>query len=107
MSKRLISYDPFTRTQTWHIYDASTDTTHVETVQDVQPHLEYNKKLQNTVGYAERGRKMAHYHFAHIPNSAIIKLKNEKGLDVYNRDDLKKIEILLQRDPEWRLLRTY
>lgn len=107
MSKRLISYDPITKTAHWHHYDPVTKQTTVETTQDVRANLEHNKRLALTPEYQSRGRKMDHFHFAHIPNNVIAKLKQDLGLDVFNRDDLKKIEILLQRDPEYKYLRTY
>lgn len=104
MSRRLVSYDPFTKTQTWHYYDAATDQTHIEHVQDVQSILDRNKGAANS---GINNKKGDYWHFATIPNSVILKLKKEKGIDVYNKDDLKKLEVLIQRDPEWRYLRTY
>jgi len=47
MAKRLFSHDPtFGVTKYWH-WDEMTDEVGIETVQDVEPLLERNKRLQN------------------------------------------------------------
>ena len=107
MSKRLVNYCPYTQTSTWHYYDHSTDTTYVEEVQDCQNIIDKNKRLANDSSYATRGKKSDHFHFATIPNSVIAKFKKDLNLDIFNRDDMKKIERLIQRDPDYRYLRTY
>ena len=111
MSKRLVNYCPYTQTSTWHYYDHSTDTTYVEEVQDCQNIID-----KNGIAFCERfllqadatrGKKSDHFHFATIPNSVIAKFKKDLNLDIFNRDDMKKIERLIQRDPDYRYLRTY
>jgi hypothetical protein len=103
--KRLIDIDPLTRTKTYHEYDHSSGVTSIETVQDIQPFLERNKRLQNDTNFKRQGIKEDWYHFATLPNVFILKLKKEFNLDVFNDDDLPKIEKLL-KGSEYKYLRT-
>lgn len=105
MTKRLLSHDPIARTSTWHEYDWQSGKTYIEEVQDVKPFLERNKRLQRS-GISEARKKATGWaHIASIPNTVIVKLKREQGIDVFNKDDLPKLEKLLQSS-EWQYLRT-
>ena len=46
MTKRVLDFDPMTGLLEFHSYDPVTDTTVIESVQDVTPILERNKTLQ-------------------------------------------------------------
>ena len=72
--------------------------TYIEQVQDVEPILEYTKALANDRSYKQKGIKHDWYHFATVPNVVIMELKQKYHLDIFNKDDLKKIESVLQRD---------
>ena len=98
MSKRILGYDPLTKTTTNHYYDNSTGKTYVEEVQDVSAHLERARRLANDPSYKRKGIKEDWYHFATVPNSVLVELKTKYGLDWTKKDDLKKIEQVLQRD---------
>ena len=52
------------------------------------------------------GRKNGLMLWATIPNNVIVKLKQEEGIDVFNKDDLKKLERLLDRNPEYKYLKV-
>ena len=102
--KKLISYDAFTGTSTYHEYDPSSGKTHITESQDVQKVLDYTKTLANDTNYKSQGIKNDWYHFATVPNTVIMEIKTKHGLDVFNKDDLPKIERLLQS--EYRKLLT-
>lgn len=106
MTRRLIDHNAFTGISTWHHYDHSTGKTHIESTQDVSKILDRNKRLQNDSSYSDRGRKNDMMHLATIPNNVIVKLKQENGIDVFNKDDLPKLEKLLQSS-EYKYLRAY
>ena len=106
MSRRLIDHNAFTGISTWHHYDHGTGKTHIESTQDVSRIIDRNKRLQNDSGYADRGRKRDMLHLATIPNNVIVKLKHENGIDVFNKDDLPKLEKLLNSS-EFKYLRAY
>lgn len=82
------------------------DTLAVETVQDVEPILENNKRLRSEVQRSDWGR-----HVATIPNVILTRWLNEE----YARGNVtiklfgKEMDELVARklkDPEWKYLRT-
>jgi hypothetical protein len=105
MDKRLFDYDPFSGIRTDFHYDDLTDTSYLETWQDVEPILELNKYLQNheVNGWLSKAREMRFV--ASIPNVIIEKWMNEKGINVFDKDHWPAVKRLLN-DPEWRYLRT-
>ena len=96
--KRLLDYDPLTRTQTFHEYDHSSGKTVIETVQDVRGILDHNKRLANDAAYKARGIKQDYYHFATVPNCVLMELLLKHNLDWQKTEDLPAIEKILQRD---------
>lgn len=98
VNSRILDYDPLTKTKTIHHYDSNTDKTHIETVQDVSSYLERCKRLANDTGYKRQGIKDDWYHFASVPNTVLVDLKAKYNLDWTNKDDLPKIEKVIQRD---------
>jgi len=106
MSRRLIDHNAFTGISTWHHFDNGTGKTWIESTQDVSRIIERNKRLQNDSSYSDRGRKNDMLHLATIPNNVIMKIKQDHNIDVFNKDDLKKLEKLLQSS-EYKYLRAY
>lgn len=103
MAKRLLSYDPHTKTSTWHDYDHSTKKTYIIESQDVESYLKRNK-LEQSLGI-NNNNKQEYKKIASIPNSVIMKLKAEHGIDIFNKDDLPRLERLLMSS-EYKYLRT-
>lgn len=102
---RTISIDPLTRSQTVHHFDHSTGKTYIEEKQDVSHIIKRNKELQNWDSYQAAQSRNEYKHIATIPNNVIIKLKKEYGIDVFNNDDLPRLERLLMSN-EFKYLRT-
>jgi len=97
MSKRLLEYDPLTKTSTW--FEGSGDGGFkIAQSQDVQPFLEQAKRLRNDGSYKRNGIKKDWYHFATIPNTVLHQILVKYGLDWTKKDDLPKIERLIQRE---------
>ena len=113
MAKRLLDYDPVTKTQTWHDYDEVNKVTTIADIQDCEPTLDSNKAVRNyDVGgakgineYSKQGIKNYWWHVASIPNSVIVKCKKEKGVDVFNKHQWNEVRKLLN-DSEYAYLRT-
>jgi hypothetical protein len=105
LAKRIVDYDPFTRVTTTFDYDHVSDTTYVGTYQDITPILELNKALQNDENYSKDGIKDEWWHMCKIPNLVIEKWRNEKGIDVLNKDHWPAVKKLLN-DPEYKWLKT-
>lgn len=104
MSKRLLDYDPLTRVSTYHAYDAQTDMTWIEEVQDVEPYLERNKALQ-TPEYSKQGIKNEWWHVATIPVGIQYKWLREDGINIFNKAHWPAVKRKLM-DPDYRYLRT-
>lgn len=98
MTKRILDHDPLTGVTTYHEYDPSTGKTHIESRQDVSKILDYTKRLANDGDYKRKGIKEDWYHFASVPNVVLLELKEKYDLDWTVKEDLPKIEQVLQRD---------
>ena len=105
MSKRIFSFDQASHSKEVYHYDNQTGKAHIETVQNVEPYLKRNKALQNDQRFKERGKKQEFMHIATIPNNVVVMLKQKHGIDVFNKDDLPKLERLLMSN-EFKYLRT-
>ena len=105
MAKRLLDYDPLTKTKTWHHYDHATGKTNLEEEQDFSAIIANNKRLANDSSYAARGKKADYYHIASIPNSVIVMIKQKHNIDVNRNEDLPRLEKLLMSN-EYKYLRT-
>ena len=105
MAKRILDYDPFSGMTSRFDYDHSTQTTIIGREQDVSLVLQVNKALQNNEDYSKQGIKNEWWHYATIPPLIIEKWKNEKGVDVFNKDHERAVFRLLN-DPEYRYLKT-
>lgn len=93
--RKVLDVDVEAQTKTVVHYDETTDQTHIQTIQNVEPYLKKNRRLQEHTEYKEAGKKQGFMHIATIPNNVIVQLKNEHGVDVWNKDDLPKLERLL------------
>jgi len=103
MSKRLLDYDPLTKTTTW-FESNGTGKFHISQQQDVSEILKTTKRLANDSSYKREGIKSDWYHFATVPNTVLHEILVKYHLDWQNKDDLPKIEKILQRD--YKLLLT-
>ena len=95
--KRLIEYDPLTKTQTWFEGNGGKGFKVCQT-QDVEAIINRNQRLANDRSYKQQGIKRDWYHFATVPNTVLHELLVKHNLDWNNKDDLPKIERVLQRD---------
>lgn len=97
MAKRLLDYDPLTKTTTWFEGDGK-DGFKICQEQDVQAILDRNQRLANDSEYKRRGIKEDWYHYATVPNTVLHEILMKYNLDWNNKDDLPKIEKVLQQD---------
>ena len=104
MTRRLLDFDPLTGLLEYHSYDPATDTTVIESVQNVAPILERNKALQvESDGGWSPSRELRRA--AAIPDIIILKWRREEGIDVFNRDHWPAVRRKLNSS-EYRYLRT-
>jgi len=97
MSKRLLEYDPMTKTSTWFEGNGKGGF-HICQTQDVEAILKHTKRLANDSSYKREGIKSDWYHFATVPTTVLHEILVKYHLDWANKDDLPKIEKILQRD---------
>ena len=71
--------------------------------QDIEPLLNYTKAIRND-GLADSGIKRDLWHYAMITPIVIMKLKNEYGVDIFNRNHYKRLFQLL--NTEFKYLKT-
>lgn len=102
MSKRLLEYDPLTKTSTF--FEATGGGGFkIAQEQDVSKILEQNKRLRNDGNYARQGIKNDMYHFATVPNVVLHEILIKYNLNWEDKNDLPKIEKILQRDYKYLL----
>jgi hypothetical protein len=105
LAKRIVDYDPFTGMTTTFDYDHVSDTTIIGREQDITLLIDSNKRMQNDADYSRKGIKTEWWHMCKIPNIVIERWKNEKGVDVLNKDHWPAVKKLLN-DPEYKWLKT-
>ena len=104
MSRRLLDHDPLGGVTEYHHYDSATDTTRIETVQDIAPILERNKALQNSDdGGWSPSRELRRA--ATIPDIIILKWRHEDGIDVFDPNHWPAVKRKLNSS-EYRWLRS-
>lgn len=65
--------------------------------QDVQPILDYTSRLRND-GLTDHGIKQDLWHYAQIPPVIILEMKFKHGVDVFNKNHLKRVFELINRE---------
>ena len=107
MSKRLLDHDPVTGLTEWFDYDHITDTTIIETTQDVEPFLDQNKAKRDDPEYSRNGIKNEMWHYATIPLVVQMRWLNEYGMKNWPMlPQNKKLLFRLLNDPQWKYLKA-
>ena len=103
--KRLLDYNPLTGESVVFDYNEATDVLQLTHQQDVSRILDRNKELSANTDRTKKQIKNDMVHYASIPNTLILKWKQELGVDVFDTKHRKKLFKLLN-DPEYRYLKT-
>jgi hypothetical protein len=103
--RRLIDRNPLTGAECWYEYDSLNDTAVITHEQDVGEILERNVISQNDDDKTKRGIKGDWWKYASIPNIVWLKWKQEKGIDIFDKNHRNAMFKLLN-DPEYRFLKT-
>ena len=107
LNKRLLGRDPFTGVEEWFHYDPDTGNSIVETLQDVEGHLDHTNELRNDDQYTKDGIKQGMWHYAHIPNVVQMRWLSEYGSKNWPmRPGNEKLLFKLLNSPEWKYLKT-
>lgn len=106
MTKRFLDYDPLTGVTEYFHHDESTNTSYVETVQDVDPILDDNKALANDEEVTKKGIKNGMWKYAGIPIWVQMKWLSEYGLKNWPMHPHNgKLLFKLLNSPEWKYLK--
>lgn len=81
-SARLLGVDSITGLETWHVYDAMEDKTHIEYAQDVGPLMDHCAYLRTT-DQDDKGMKKSFMLGAKIPEILKIIWKKKYGISDY------------------------
>lgn len=84
-----LDYDPVTGITHWFDHDELTNETRITSVSDVEPLLDYNKRLAND-GATDGGIKKGWWLYAKIPPVVMLKMRS-KGIDLQDPNATKRI----------------
>lgn len=84
-----LDYDPHTGITHWFDHDEMTNETRITYTQDIEPLIEYNKRLSND-SLTDRGIKEGWWLYAKIPAIVQVILK-QKGIDITDPASTKRI----------------
>ena len=97
MSKygQVLDHDPESKTTTYHKYDPVEDETIITEIQDIEPFLKGANELRKDDDYSKTGIKKEMWHYARVPNSIIMRMKLEDGVDFYSPHQRKEMMRLI------------
>ena len=95
MTKRLLDFNPVSGEKVWFQYDQSIDSMTITHEQDVSQHLDLAHEMAVDQNYTARGMKKDMWHYAHVPNTTVLKMLMEDGVDLSNKDHQKRAFELL------------
>jgi hypothetical protein len=98
-----IDKNPYSGLEHWVDQNEDDETRHYQ-FQDVEPILDYAKEMRAERAGERNMRSHDMLHFATIPEVVIIKLLNEYGVNVFDRNDYPKLFKLL--NGEFAYLKT-
>ncbi len=107
MTTHVLDYDPLSG-EACLFHDNQDGTFAIENLQSravIDAMMDGNKEMANDNDFSKQGIKKDWWKYATIPNVLILKWKNELGVDIFNKDDKKKMFALLN-SPEYRFLKT-
>jgi hypothetical protein len=87
--KRLLDFNPVTRTAEYFEYDELTDKITVRVEEDVSPYLEFAKAVRQQDSVSKNGIKESWWQYAIIPPTVQMELRN-KGIDILNPEHAKR-----------------
>lgn len=87
------------------VYHDDGETVAIEHRQDISKHIDFNRYAQNEHrGYLQKG--IEQYHIASIPALAVVKIRDELGLDVFNPEHQEDVMKMIINNPDYSYLRT-
>lgn len=87
-----MDYDPFTGVETWHEYDHDDQKTRIyyNFTRDESATVDLCKAAAGDTSYTQQGIKQDWWHYAHIPNSLMLKWHVEEGIPLFDAEEYNK-----------------
>jgi len=106
MGKRLLDYDPFTGTTTYHHYDPLTDKTTIQEVADLEPLQRQRYEARKDESLTKTGIKGGQWLYAQIHPVEQTKFLQKYGFSVFENGRSKEVMKILNTDPDFQLCKT-
>ena len=103
--KRVLDFNPITGETVFFEYNDHESKVTLTHEQDVTPIINKNKRIAGKQDWRKAARKDDLVKYASVPNTIIIKWKQELGVDLFNPDHRKKVFKLLN-SPEYSYLKV-
>jgi len=98
MTKRLLDYNPLSGEKVWFEYGQHNDQMTITHEQDVSGILDYAHHKATNLDYTKKGIKEDWWHYAKVPNSIILEMKQKHGVDFFNQNDARRVFKLLNTE---------
>ncbi len=98
MTKRLLDFNPLSGEKVWFEYTAHNDEVSITHEQDVSDLLDLAHYRATDGNYSAKGIKDDWWHYAKVPNSVIIEMKQKHGVDFFSKNDAKRVFQLLNSE---------
>jgi hypothetical protein len=95
MTKRLLDFNPLSGEKVWFQYDQSIDSMTITHEQGVSNHLDVAHARSIDDNYTRKGFRNDLWHYAKVPNTVILQMKQEDGVDLFDKNDAKRVFELL------------
>lgn len=102
--KRLLDYNPATGEKVWFEYSAHDDHMAITHEQDVSEALKVSHFLATERDYTREGMANDMWHYAKVPNSVILEMKQKFGVDFFDKNHAKRMFELL--NTEYKAFKT-
>lgn len=104
MTKRLLDYNPLTGERVWFHYGQHDDVMSITHEQDVGDALKVAHHFATKDGYTQKGMREDWWHYAKVPNTIILEMKNKHGVDFFDQNHAKRVFELL--NTEYKAFKT-
>ena len=97
-TKRILDYNPLTGERVVFQYDHHADQMTITHEQDVSSILKDAHERAISTDYTRKGMKDELLHYARVPNSVILEMKQKHGVDFFDRSQSRKMFALLNTE---------
>jgi hypothetical protein len=98
MTKRLLDFNPLTGEKVWFDYGQHDDQMVITHEQDVTGALAFSHEKAVDGNLTRKGIKNDMWHYARVPNSIIMEMKQKHGVDFFDKNHAKKVFQLLNTE---------